>query len=475
MRTTLAIILLAVVLAASLAVGFEALSSFVLAQALLLVLALIVVMGCGVALRPEPQLPLLCDPFVLCCLFLSQFYVVGSIAMGIWGLSPNTFFRPPGVAETVGPLLGGVCMIACAIVGYRWDLGRLIAGKLPDFAGGSRRLPRRWVITAVVVAGLVGSLAWIEYQGGLLAKLAMGYGQGKSGAAFTLAFNTFILGTLLWAWHLVDTPTARRGHIWLFWSVLLLEVVFFGIICGIRKYLFFLFFGLVVLWVLRRGFETLPKVRAAVAVVVLLVFFAVWGSLRAESVASLAGFGERQYIVRTGTATEGYVSGMADPFGAAALVWQVFPEQEPFRHGGTTLVTLLGFIPRAIWPEKPIGIGKDITRYYVGPYYDTTQGFSVTITLPADLYANFGWPGVAFGGLLLGLVCRIVASYAVIGMRGNTQRRAARVILPTIFIVSLAEVRADMSQILAFNIMTGLPALAALACFRMDGPEEEAA
>jgi hypothetical protein len=204
-------------------------------------------------------------------------------------------------------------------------------------------------------------------------------------------------------------------------------------------------------------------------VLVLLVFFSVWGSVRAIPVASMLGIGEAAHTTRTADLQYGYLAGVGDPFGTACLVFQIFPEQEAFRRGSTLLVTALGFIPRAIWPEKPVGIGKDLTRYYVGPYYEPTEGYSVTVTLPADLYLNFGWVGVVLGGFLLGVACRIVVTYASQGMVDGIQTRAARVLLPTFFIIGLGEVRSDMATMLAFYAMTGIPVAVALAFFRMDG------
>jgi len=475
MRRSLTTVLLCITLGFVGVSALLALSDLVLGRVLVLVLALASMMAVGIVLRPDRRMPLICDPFVLCCAFLAQFYLLGPVMMGLWGLSQIVFFRAPGIEEAVGPLLGCLLLISAAVIGYRWNLGVIIAGLLPEFGPAPRKLPRAWITTMVLVGGMIGCFWWLEYQGGLFAKLGIGYGGGRYGAAFTIAFDLLILGILLWAWMLLDSPVRTRIQLVLFSVTLGAAVVFFGIIYGARKYLFFLFFGLMVCATLRRGVRKLPKVKLAAGLLVLLVFFGVWGAIRATPVAALLGIGDATPAVQNADVRQGYSSGLADPFGAAVLVWQVFPDQEPFRHGQTLLVTVLGFIPRAVWPDKPVGIGKDLTRYYVGPFYEPVQGFSVTITLPADLYVNFGWLGVGLGGLILGLVSRVVVSYACHGMRNGIQTRAARVLLPTLFVIGLGEVRADMSQILAFYILTGLPMLAVLSLFRMDGKATDAA
>ena len=101
MRTSVPAILVAVVGGMAALAAAELLFQQVLAQVLVLVLSMLVVMAVGVALRPERRIPLLCDPFVMCCAFLAQFYVIGPIVMAIWGLSPIYFFRARDISAAL--------------------------------------------------------------------------------------------------------------------------------------------------------------------------------------------------------------------------------------------------------------------------------------------------------------------------------------------------------------------------------------
>jgi hypothetical protein len=74
--------------------------------------------------------------------------------------------------------------------------------------------------------------------------------------------------------------------------------------------------------------------------------------------------------------------------------------------GGETLEYLgFAFIPRFLWPEKPL-IAKGswfavrIGQAYVRP--DGGANNSVNMTIPGELYLNFGWSGVLLGSLLFG-------------------------------------------------------------------------
>ena len=375
-------------------------------------------------------------------------------------------------------MIGCVLMTLAFLAGHTLRLGAVIADLLPEFAPSRGQLARDWAIFAMCLAGVGGCIGWIQWEGGLLVRLSTGYGGGRSGGAmFQLAFNALLAATLLAAWPLIER-TARAWNRVMFYGAVGFAIPFFGVVHGARKYLFFVFFGLLTMWLLHRGLKSLPKIRIAAVAALLLVFFAAWGSLRGKPLLALAGQQHDDNYGSSRSFRSGYISSVADPFGVACLVWQLFPAQEPFRHGRTTLVAVLGFIPRAMWPGKPIAIGKELTRYYVGPFYEPTSGFSVTPTLPGEFFINFGWPGVIGGGLLFGLICRIAITYAARGMVGGLQLRAARVLLPAVFVMNLGEIRADTAQVLSANAMTLLPVLAILTLFRFDhkdGPPSEGA
>jgi len=451
----------------------ENLLDALLAQILTLVFAIVVVMWLGVNLRREKQMPLLCDPFFVMCLFFAQFFVIGPIAMYGLGFRLETlFFRPFDPRLALYALGAFLLMLAMAIVGNLTPLGAIMAKGLPDFRFGRRKLPGRWIEVVLVVGGIVGCLGWIAFQGGLAAKLSAVYGRGRGGGAmFRIAHVSLLVGTLLMAWRVVSSASSRTVSWVVFAGLLLFDFVFFGIVYGARKYLFYFFFGLLAIWLLRKGTASLPKVRVAVVLALLLAFFSIWGTLRTRPVTALMGMEGDAAYNETAELHRGYFSGVSGPFGIACMVWEIFPEQEQFRHGRTLLVTVLGFIPRAVWPEKPIGIGKELTRYLLGPLYKEGGGWSVAPTVLGDFYINFGWLGVIVGGFVLGLLCRTTTVYAVDGMQGGLQLRAARVLIPAAFVMLLAEVRSDMATWLAFSVLTYIPLLFALTFFNVDAED----
>ncbi len=72
------------------------------------------------------------------------------------------------------------------------------------------------------------------------------------------------------------------------------------------------------------------------------------------------------------------------------------------------LMTLLGLVPRAIWPDKPLsfGGGREIQNYYRYGYGDSYR--DAVLTPVVELYAYVGALGVALGMFLYGVLVRIV-------------------------------------------------------------------
>jgi hypothetical protein len=90
------------------------------------------------------------------------------------------------------------------------------------------------------------------------------------------------------------------------------------------------------------------------------------------------------------------------------------------QHGATLWPGFLWFIPRSVWPAKPT---LSIGRWYAATVLGWGPGMSeAAVTVPGDLYLNFGIGGVFVGMLAYGLVLRqlydrfVVNGRTVIGL-----------------------------------------------------------
>jgi len=79
----------------------------------------------------------------------------------------------------------------------------------------------------------------------------------------------------------------------------------------------------------------------------------------------------------------------------------------PYAMGSTVFTpTLVSFIPRVLWPDKPvITLGLDFGRTF-RVTNSLTKDTHIAPTIPGELYWNFGLPGIVLGMALLGYIVR---------------------------------------------------------------------
>jgi len=430
-------------------------------QVLILALLTAGLLAFAVWRRADRRLPFLADPMVLICAFFAQYFVIGPISLPIFDW--HVLVSLP-VELVVGTMLAFIFMFLCFFAAYQSKLGPIVARMLPDFRGGRLKLPGRVAESVILFGSIFGCVAFLYNHKFLEA----GYGQMRVSGLWGLPFITLILGTILMGWRLADSPKVSRLDWAVFGALMLIEIPFYAIVVGVRSRLFFLFFGLYTVSTMRRGVLRVWRWATVPLLVVLLIFFAIWGSVRTTSLRDLAQ-GRLDTRVVSRAPVQGYFVSVAEPFAAACMVREIFPAVEPHRHGRTLMVTLLGFIPRAWWPDKPVGIGKEVTRFTDGIYYDPLYGHSLTVTFLGDFWVNGGWLGVIVGGLAFGLLARTLVDYSAHGMeQDGVQRVPARVLIAALFAVTLVEVRSDFATFLSHWGINGPPLLLSLLTCRLD-------
>jgi hypothetical protein len=128
----------------------------------------------------------------------------------------------------------------------------------------------------------------------------------------------------------------------------------------------------------------------------------VWGGLRSFSINELVNGRFRTMAVQD-RATEAVTGSLYAPYVAYSRVVDEVPELVPFQRGTTLFESLTVFIPRALWQNKPIGLGTWITEAFYG--MKTARAANTVLTWPGELYLNFGIAGVVFGMGFTGMVC----------------------------------------------------------------------
>ncbi|MCW3121120.1 MAG: hypothetical protein JWQ38_612 [Flavipsychrobacter sp.] len=81
-------------------------------------------------------------------------------------------------------------------------------------------------------------------------------------------------------------------------------------------------------------------------------------------------------------------------------------KQNGFYKGKASAPLVAALIPRFLWPDKPkIALGSWFALE-IGAAYKADDGRinnSINMTIPGELYLDFGWVGLALGSLLMGM------------------------------------------------------------------------
>lgn len=92
-------------------------------------------------------------------------------------------------------------------------------------------------------------------------------------------------------------------------------------------------------------------------------------------------------------------------------------------YGSTLVVTVLFFVPRALWPDKPPGFGAELTRILEPSLVSIDQ--SLAAHLGGEWLYDFGYPGLVAMVLVMGwLIARLDGFAATTLARPTTDRRA---------------------------------------------------
>jgi oligosaccharide repeat unit polymerase len=102
---------------------------------------------------------------------------------------------------------------------------------------------------------------------------------------------------------------------------------------------------------------------------------------------------------------QGELVGSLDMVGQIRRTVEFFPERMPFLKGYSFYGVVANVVPRIWWPDKPVGVG-----YLTSVAYYRNSKSTIALSLPGELYANFGVVGSLFGmvafGLLVGRIRR---------------------------------------------------------------------
>lgn len=256
----------------------------------------------------------------------------------------------------------------------------------------------------VVGASLVLFAGFMQMRGGVGAHLAS-FGMGRFNAVGGLGHFTVLIlmgTTAALIWFAVDPATIRKP--W-FWAAAISVIPLSFLLSGSRSSVIDAAVLFVMVWMIRT--QKVPAARGLAMGVGAIFLVGALGALR-ESTYS----GRVDWTVLTDVDVAGMVAaGQAEierrgESGAFVPLVAKVPSRVDFLYGQSYLAAVFFWVPRAIWEQKPRGVGP-MTNAYI--YHDQEmrpgeiiQGSGIPPGAIGEAYWNFYYPGVVLLYLFYG-------------------------------------------------------------------------
>jgi hypothetical protein len=129
--------------------------------------------------------------------------------------------------------------------------------------------------------------------------------------------------------------------------------------------------------------------------------------------------------------------------------------RQEFAGGETLVYALLAFIPRAIWPDKPVTAGSgNLVANYTGLRFE--EGTSIGVGQVMEFYINFGHWGVIFGFLAIGGFIAFIDKGAVTALENDDWLTFAKWYLPGIAAMQVGGSLVDITASAAASLVVAV-------------------
>ena len=334
------------------------------------------------------------------------------------------------------------------LVGYHSSIPSRIVSALPPLTWQWPHSLSVGRVLLVYAIGLFSQMLLFQSTGSNI--WTIGTAAGGVPSYYLLALSLFTqYATSMTAISIFGIGT-RKIFVYLFWLLLVPTAIVQSFMWGGRHYLLAAVTTVLVAYhYLRRRLSTIQV--AVYAIVIFASVFPVLAIYRGtylgsvgrvstlaelvEQVQGLAG-----YLSRLGWSE--YVSFAADALmsrshgiDSLSLIIKYTPGISDFKYGWEyLLIPLYAFIPRAIWPDKPLNPSINFGQVYIIDPAISAEG-SIGQFHIGDLYWNFGLFGIMVGMLLLGIFYRTIYAY----LAPAESKHPLRVFLYTFFLLQVMQ------------------------------------
>jgi oligosaccharide repeat unit polymerase len=224
--------------------------------------------------------------------------------------------------------------------------------------------------------------------------------------------NLAVVGLLIF--FILAKMSRRRKYWFLFIFSFILDSIF-RFLSGSRGQFIFLLLSLAIgLYMMsRRDYKTSIRYAcwAAVLVILLIFLFPLFSIIRVGLENPVETFSRASDFWKDPLILFNLIGGRQVGLESLALVIDHTPE-EPYTLGSELALVAVAWVPRKVWPGKPIiSVGKIFYKKFYPAIYH--EGTSVAVTLPGEFYWAFGLAGVVMGMLIIGILWRFLFEYLV--------------------------------------------------------------
>jgi len=334
--------------------------------------------------------------------------------------SPVLGFGPESVNFGLVNAALGVSIIGVLTfwAGYHAPFGKA-------FANSFGMLPRKWSRSrALQAAILCTAFGWslriflIFYQAGgvrgwLAANKYIELAQAQGTTYLSILSGLATVGLLIF---FILARVLRKCKYWLLFTVFLVPELAFRFVSGSRAQFIFLLLGLLIClyMISKQDYKTTMRYSRWVAALIILLIFLfplfsiIRGGIRDPEEILLRASNFWKNPVRILYLIGGRQMGLD----SLALVIDHVSRGEPYTLGSELNLVAVAWIPRKVWPDKPIiSVGKIFYEKFYPPIFH--EGTSVALTLPGEFYWAFGFVGVIIGMLVIGILWRFLFEYLV--------------------------------------------------------------
>lgn len=341
--------------------------------------------------------------FVL-SVFTSYFFATSMTRLEDLSIGDLATLRPDEIVRGQLTALAGFLLL---LAGYSIPIGRMVPGGIPT--------PRRnWTYgTMLAVAFVMIPVGWALYVASAFGILPRRAGSGFLGAIS----NSTYMGIAL----LMLAYLRRRSREVLFVMLLLIPAsMAFNFLGGSKTAVLSPPAVVAVAYIVVYRRIALRWVAAALALVIIIYPIAEFQrrvvlkeNTQGIAYALMRPFETLSKLSRFATSWElgDYVSQgfkatsrRSDGLGILSVILRDCPSRVPFQGGWTLGYIALSYVPRLVWVDKPdMTTGQWVTDNFGG---GPSIRSSTAPTWIGELYFNFGWPGIVFGMLFMGLFMR---------------------------------------------------------------------